>query len=511
MSGKGKRLCSLLAALVLLLTAVFSVLPVPVQAASNSLTVKAGYFGLPYATKAEYSVGEVEALGVHSALYTMNTNGGFLGYANAEGVYLKDILSSAGVTVGSINYVNFKAEDGHNASKNYYYGTLFGTRYAFPDLSKYYGQAEGVTDEDAVWESAVQVKTMLAVRDNYARVDDFSEYEPGDMSSSHRFRLMVGQEYPGQVVAADSIYKVNTVIVTYVGSPEIDAESEVNISIDEDHTLVYSVSSADSDITQMIHDGLKFESSDESVVSVDENGKLTAKRAGEVEITIYYESNDIDADDISTTVRVKVGESDGNGGNGTGDGLGDGTGDGSGSGESGSGDGDGSNDDAPSGSGNVGSGDSPEENEPDTPVDGDQVQSGSNDDQPVQKPDTDTEKAPEEPQKPSSDSKENSSGQITQVTPEEPEEEAEDVYISVEPQKTVNDYTLRVRRVRSASENAAQAPEISQGGSSGGAEGGSEALGLRLDNAMLLIAAILAVVLFLSGGAGMYVKFRKEI
>ena len=39
----------------------------------------------------------------------------------------------------------------------------------------------------------------------------------------------------------------------------------------------------------------------------------------------------------------------------------------------------------------------------------------------------------------------------------------------------------------------------------------SEALGLRLDNAMLLIAAILAVVLFLSGGAGMYVKFRKEI
>lgn len=467
----GKRLLSLLTSLALLSVLMLSVIPVPARAAASTLTIKAGYFGLPYATKAEYTAGEIEAMGVHSALYTMNSNGGFLSYANAEGVYLKDILSSAGVNVSSISYVNFQAEDSHNASKNYYYNTLFGTRYAFPALSQYYGQLEGVTNEGLVWESAVQVKTMLAVRDNFSRVDDFSEYEPADMTNSHRFRLMIGQAYPGEVVAVDSIYKVNTVIVTYAGSPEIDAESEVVISIDDDHNLVYSVSSADSDITRMIAEGLKFKSSDSSIVSVDENGRLTAKRAGEVEITIYYESTDIDAADIYTTVRVRVGESDGNGGNGTGDGLGDGSGDGSGSGESGNGETQGN------GGGSVGQGNS---------------QPATNPDQNEQTP----------------GNKDSADGQVTNG---ESDDTPENVYVSTEIQTTVRDYTLQVRRVNTGQANTGAAPEISDNGSTGGAEGGSEALGLSLDRSMLLIAALLAVLLFVGGGVGQYVQFRKEM
>lgn len=75
----------------------------------------------------------------------------------------------------------------------------------------------------------------------------------------------------------------------------------------------------------------------------------------------------------------------------------------------------------------------------------------------------------------------------------------------------MSDYTLRVRRVKSAQDNASSAPEISDGGSSGGTEGGSKALGLTLNNTMLLIAAVLAVLLFVSGGVGRYVQFRKEI
>ena len=486
MRRTGKRLWAFLAALALVLSLTLPALPVPARAASNSLTIKAGYFGLPYATKAEYSVAEVEALGIHSALYTMNTNGGFLGYANGEGVYLKELLNSAGVNTGSINYVNFVASDGHHASKNYYYNTLFGTRYAFPDLSKYYGQLEGVTEPDAVWESAVTVKTMLAVRDNYGRVDDFSEYVPGDMSSSHRFRLLIGQTYPGEVVAADSIYEVNTVIVTYVGSPQIDAESDVTISIDEDHTLVYSVSSADSAITQMITQGLKFKSSDESIVSVDENGKLTARREGEVEITIYYESTDIDADDICTTVRVKVGGGSGSGGDGTGDGLGDGTGSGSGTGEAGTGEGGGS------GEGN-------------TPEAGGSNTSGSSGENNAGNTGTDNTKTP------SSDSQKPSDGQVTQVTPEEPDETPEEIYISDTPQTAQQDHTLRVRRVQAAGAESSSAPAPSPGSSNSGAEGGSEALGLKLDNRLMLLAAVLAAAFFLGGGAGMYIEYRKEI
>ena len=489
---KYRRSVSLMAACILLLVLILPGMTLPVRAASNSLTIKAGYFGLPYAVKGEYSASQVEAIGVHKALYTMNSNGGFLSYADAEGVYLKDLLNHAGVNVGKINYVNFTATDGHNASKNYYYNTLFGTRYAFPALSQYYGQLEGVTDEGIVWESAVQVKTMLAVRDNFARVDDFSEYFPADMSSSHRFRLMIGQEYPGQVVAVDSIYNVNTVIVTYTGSPEIDAESNVTISIDEDHTLVYDISSADSAITQMIKDGLKFESSDPGIVSVDANGKLTAKQPGEVEITIYYESTDIDASNISTTVRVKVGESSGNGGDGTGDGLGDGTGDGNGSQGTDSGDGQGGGS-----QGNLTDGEN-----------GDKQGDGQESGQPTQKPTEPATKPQNDPQ--DTDNQKPSNGQ----TSEENDQPQEEVYISQQPQNTTQNHTLRVRRVKTASENPAPSPgmdQIQNGGGEAGSEGGSEALGLRLDNTMLMVAAVLAVVLFLTGGIDMYRKFRKEI
>lgn len=514
MIGNAKRLWAFLAAVCLLLVLVCPVLPVQAEAAASSLTIQVGYFGLPYATKASYSVSDVESIGIHSALYTMNSNGGFLSYADAEGVYLKDLLNSAGVDVGSINYVNFKAADGHNASKNYYYSTLFGTRYAFPDVSKYYSQADGVTDEDAVWASAVPVKTMLAVRDNFGRVGDFSEYESSPLSGDQRFRLMIGQEYPGQVVAADSIYEIDTVIVTYVGSPVINAESEVSVSIGEDMVLSYEVSSADSAISQMIEEGLEFESSNPGVVTVDENGKLTAVGNGQAEITIRYKATDIDGEDITATVKITVGEGENStgGGDGTGSGLGDGDGEGSGGDgagtETGNGTGQGSGEETGAGhGGGTGTPEQPTESEKtEAPSEG-----GSMD-----------ETTPRQPEGPDTQATEPPTEAVTQpqeaVTPPDDPNPPEDVYLSQNPdtQKapdtSLKNFTLQVRRVQTqqASSNWPSA-DAAQSGSAGGTEGGSAALGIMLDNAVLIIAAVLAVAFFLSGGAGMYIKFKKEI
>lgn len=97
------------------------------------------------------------------------------------------------------------------------------------------------------------------------------------------------------------------------------------------------------------------------------------------------------------------------------------------------------------------------------------------------------------------------------MTPEEPDETPEDVYISDTPQPVRKDHTLRVRRVQAAGAEPTPAPAPAPGSSNSGAEGGSEALGLKLDNTMMLLAAILAAAFFLGGSAGMYIEYRKEI
>lgn len=504
------------------------------EAAASSLTVSVGYFGLPFVEKAVYSISDMYSIGVESAMYTMNTNGGFLAYADAEGTYLSDILYAADVNVSAISHFNFYAYDGWNATSDYSYSRLLGGgKYAFPNLSEYYGKYEGVTNYDAVWESAVSVSTMLAIYDNYNRVSDFSEYVPVGMDSNHCFRLMIGQEYPGQIVASDSIYGIHTILVTYEGFPEINADSEIEVGLNENMTLDVSVSSADSEISSMIARGLKYKSNDTSVVKVDENGKLTAVGKGEAEITIYFEATDIDGSNVSKTVKVVVGDdenSNGGGSGGTGNGLGDGDGNGSGgsgggseNSDGGTGNGDGS------GTGN-GVGDNNQK-----PSDGDKPSTGGNDNKndssedgsngdSNDKSNTDSNKDENK------NDKTDDNNQGSQKPNDKPDTDNE-AYVTDKPIDTTltgevklpdkdNDisdtggtvHTLSVRKIKSGNGSAGGIVSDSGGGAEGGTDGGSAALGLTLEkNPMLIIAAVISILLFLSGGFGMYIKYKRDI
>lgn len=496
--------------------------------AADTVTIEAGYFGLPKATKAVYTVSDMIQLGLDSCLYTVNTRGNFLAYADTQGVYLEDLLNEAGINTLSVNYLNFMATDGHNASKNYYYDTLFGIQYAFPDLSKYYSTSNGVTDADAAWETAEVVRPMLAIWDNFGRVDDFSEYYPYELTDSHRFRLMIGQQYPGHMIASDSIYHINKIIVTYVGFPSINAESQIKISVGDDMVLDISVSSADKDVSAMIADGLTFSSSNSSVVKVDSNGKLTPVSEGTAQITITYKANDIDGTDITKTINVVVGgEGSGEGGSGgEGGGLGD---------SDGTGDGGEDPQPEPSGSGSQGSIPQPETTPTPTPETTVQPQETPT---PTPQPDpTPTPEATAQPQEtpaPTPDPDPTPTATPTpEVTPQPQEtptptpdpdptptptanipvedQDSEDVYISTDPVDTSKP-TLTVRKIKRPSEQnqPQQAPVAPKDEQSGAQAGGSDAIGLDLKNPMLMIAAAAAIVLFLLGGAAMFVKYKKE-
>lgn len=545
MKRRCRRICSAFLVGIVLLGMLISAIPLYPAAQADTLTIQAGYFGLPFVTKAQYSVSDMESIGVSNALYTMNSNGGFLAYAEAEGVLIADLLENAGVSLSQINYVNFKASDGHNASKNYYLSALLTEKYAFPTVSQYYSKQDGVTNADTVWESAVVVPGMLAIRDNYGRVSDFSEYREGEieLNSTHRFRLMLGQDYPGQTVASDSIYDINTVMVTYEGSPSIHAASEMEVKVGENQTLEVSVDSADQEISQMITEGLIYSSSDSSVIKVDSDGKLIPVGKGEAEITIRYQATDIDASDLTTTVKIVVGEDENNEGGGEGSGTGTGTGTGSGSGSEGNA-GTGSSDDTGndnkgdqdgSGTGTGGEGGSGgqtgngSENGPGGEIGNEgegipgaetenEAEGGSGNLDHTEAESGTTEKNDRDSDTDSllaSVTKDLSHAQKDAVSDPKKEKSNQKVENRINFQKKEGkaSKTLQVRRVKMVGSSvASQASSGSQSGAEGGQKGGSAALSISFENHVaLLTAAGLALLLFFSGGVSMYRKYQKEI
>lgn len=328
---------------------------IPAQAA-DSLKVKVAYFGCEAYDKAVFSATEVKSLGVISQTFTHIDSAQHAAYAQTEGVSLMRILNQAGVNTGRLRSCIFETQDGKGNGKEKYVSELFGNqRYAYPALAEYYGMPEDeyaycITDMTAVQASAVPVTTVLAYRENYSRVDEFTAYDPScyAMRSDTCWRLFYGQSYPAEDNASSTLYAIHTVIAYYLGSPTITAEeSELTLSVDEDYTLKVNATAEDIVIAEAIQRALHFESSDSSVVSVDQNtGKLTVHKKGEVTITVTV--NGYEKADTPPTASIKVTVNDnenlGDGGEGTGNGNGDGDGEGEGDGSgnaNGTGDGEG--------------------------------------------------------------------------------------------------------------------------------------------------------------------------
>lgn len=350
-----KRWKSFLPALLLGLALLLICRPETASAATDSITVKVGYFGGPYYEKTVLTMSDLERLEERHEQYTFLDRGGFLAYADAYGYGLADVLEMAGVDVQSISRCHFKTEDsygGYFVSMDA--GTLFWSdRYAFPTLSEYYGRLpweinRQITDVDAVWSSAVSVPAMLSHYDNYSRVSEFRPYDPNDYdyTGEKGLRLFFGQTAPDTVNANQMAKYVYEIDVEFGGAPTINVDQDqLKLKVGSDYRVQVSVSSADEVITQAILQGLEWSSSDESVVTVDQTGQITVVGKGSASITVrstVYDSRWSDAYGgmKAATIHIAAGDDENlnGGGTGTGDGSGTGSGGDSGTGDSGTGD-----------------------------------------------------------------------------------------------------------------------------------------------------------------------------
>ena len=350
-----KRWKDFLPALLLGLALLLICRPETASATTDSITVKVGYFGGPYYEKTVLTISDLERLEERHEQYTFLDRGGFLAYADAYGYALMDVLEMAGVDVQSISRCHFKTEDSYGG---YFVSmdadTLFWSdRYAFPTLSEYYGRLpweirRQITDPDAVWSSAVMVPAMLSRYDNYSRVSEFRPYDPDDYdyTGEKGLRLFFGQTAPDTVNANQMAKYVYEIDVEFGGAPTINVDQDqLKLKVGSDYRVQVSVTSSDEIITQAVLQGLEWSSSDESVVTVDQNGQITVVGKGAASITVrstVYDSRWSDAYGgmKAATIHIVAGDDENlsGGGTGTGDGSGTGSGGDSGTGDSGTGD-----------------------------------------------------------------------------------------------------------------------------------------------------------------------------
>lgn len=561
MRNKIKRLSCAVIALCLIM--VWFVPAQEVSAAGDTLTIYVAYFGQSYAQpleKATFTRAELEAMGAHSAFFTSVDGAKFCACADVYGVDLGTVLAAAGVNYWNASSLNFRTMDHTAGYATLSISYLFGTRYAFPELPLYYGTPEGeydrrfadpenpdVPQEDIInmlWANAVSVPTMLAFSENYSRNADFSPFNGGEMSSDSAFRLFIGQTAPNEAVSRDLAAYVQSIVVLFPGPPVLTTdETELELEIGEDYRVRVNVGQTDELLMQDVLNSLQWESSDSSIVSVDQNGQLTVHGNGTATITVYAgDYYDAGGNRVSLSIEINAGNGENLGGGGSG--TGEGTGDGGGSGENegtgdGSGSGEGEEPDQSGGSGgdseSGGSGGGTSEEPTEAPGEEatqptESAPAVTPDPQPTQPTQPDPEPTtpsteatePEATEPPGEDPTEPTTAPTQpddsdQPDSDDPAEEDEELYIT--DQETDADLSAEQPRLSSGlkvqkiilSGSGAESSAQSSSAEAAGYEGGSEAMLLVEKNPLMVFTIVMAIVLFLSGGAVKYLLFRREL
>lgn len=305
--------------------------------AVNDLTLKIGYFGwntADYVEKAKYTISDLKNMGTTYAEYSYyngKSDDALIAMQGANGISFDKILNAAGIDRGSIKEMDFwTADQSQGAFRSFTVQELFADAYFFPTL------AESMTYDDngklkvdkSVWDKATAVRPMLAYEDSWAwyEADTPGVRPAAPNKTSTRLRICFGQTSPTDGRATKSAWQVHTIYIMFSGTPKLTA-SETNISgkVGSAHEVkITAAQVADESLESKVLNNVQWSSSDSSIVSVDENGKLNFKKKGEVTITASSIGG------ASTQIKVKVGDEDSDGDKGDGDGGGNGKGNGSG-------------------------------------------------------------------------------------------------------------------------------------------------------------------------------------
>lgn len=257
-------------------------IPTAEATASQTLTVKAGYFGTPYNTMKVFTFSELEAMADVYQAYTLIDSMPAVVLDSAQGVKLTDILRSAGIDINSIDTLYFYTTD---IGKGWYQSLpksflLDTRRYYYPNLPIHWDSDEQLALPGAE-EGAIPVEPIISIRDNWKRfatAPDFSQ-----MVESNGFRLLFGQTDTSTCTSMRSAKWIREISVMLVGQPP----GEVTLNKYTADALVGSTVQLEATVgpSDAVNKNVAWSSSNPEVATVDQSGLVSVIAPGIAIIT----------------------------------------------------------------------------------------------------------------------------------------------------------------------------------------------------------------------------------
>lgn len=257
---------------------------------ANTLTIEVGYPGGPSFVKHVFTLADLEGMDIVYADYTFIDYMPSVIIAHIRGVRLADVIDAAGIDVGSVRTFHFwigdKTESFYTSfSKQDLLDTPRYCYYSLPDNFDYdLGEGNEYATSDAQ-----RVDTLIALGEDWNRALAGATFGSDylNLSTRTRFRLVFGQTDSVTRNAARSAKWVYSIVIELRGEPGITLNvSDLDIIVGTEFQVEAAVEAADpviADNAQVV-----WSSSDDRIVSVDDNGKITAIAEGEALITAEF-------------------------------------------------------------------------------------------------------------------------------------------------------------------------------------------------------------------------------
>lgn len=279
---------------------------VPADAATKTpgqdLEVRVGYFGddKDYRVKATLSRSQLESISSGTYYYSNLTRVGTVMGTVAQGPTIYAILDAAGIDSGSAQSINLRTTDGTNVN-NWFVSLnmdqwVNSTRYYYPNLrGNSEGDGEYTTPNEGSLSGSSTVPAILAIR-SYSTKSPTEELDPSMMDERNSYRFCVGQTALKEGVASNAWSSMNSakwifgIDVQLYGSPStvtgisLDLQSR-KVKVGSKMKISAKLSGQEL-FEDKVKGNLKWESSNTSIATVDQNGTVTFKKKGKVTITV---------------------------------------------------------------------------------------------------------------------------------------------------------------------------------------------------------------------------------
>lgn len=259
--------------------------------------------------KASFTASQLSNMHATVYRYTNVTDVGTVLQIVAVGPELTDVIEASGIDLNSVKMITFRTTDGSGEHSHYSRNFtvekhINTTRYYYPKLAKNYkrdSDQQTLTPLEGALDGAKSVPSILALRSSSTKNPN-KELDESDMSTSEAFRFCLGQTplkegvatipgYDGgDVNAMDSAQYIYGMDITLYGSPvegikldlddsdlKVGSEKKISAMIEGDELFADEFGFTTEDLT--------WSSSDPSIVSVDQEGRIRVLQQGTATIT----------------------------------------------------------------------------------------------------------------------------------------------------------------------------------------------------------------------------------